>query len=282
MVALWVPWHLGYLGLPSAFAPVAWHAHELLFGYVPAIIAGFLLTAVPNWTGRLPVVRWPLAGLLPLWLIGRIAIVFSAGLPPIGVALLSAAFPVALLTVLVREIAAGEDRRNAPPVLAVAVLLLAQGLFHYEAWHDVRPIFGARLAIAATLTLIMIVGGRIVPSFTRNWLDQHNPGALATPFNRFDRFVVPIGVVALAVWAVAPALPRFAPAIAALLALAGCLHLARQLRWQPHPLAEPLVTALHLGYAFVPMGFCSRPCLSGAAPVAPPQRSMRGRSAPSA
>ncbi|MBN8910655.1 MAG: NnrS family protein, partial [Rhizobiales bacterium] len=71
MVALWVPWFLGFIEVPTAFAPIAWHAHELLFGFVPAIVAGFLLTAVPNWTGRPPVAGWPLAGLVLVWLVGR-------------------------------------------------------------------------------------------------------------------------------------------------------------------------------------------------------------------
>ena len=74
LIALWVPWYLGFIQVPSMFTPVSWHVHELLYGYVPAIIAGFLLTAVPNWTGRLPVVGWPLAGLFGLWLGGRVLV----------------------------------------------------------------------------------------------------------------------------------------------------------------------------------------------------------------
>ena len=69
-ILLWVPWFLGLIAIPSVLPPVAWHAHSLLFAYVPAVIAGFLLTAVPNWTGRLPVVGWPLGGLFLLWLAG--------------------------------------------------------------------------------------------------------------------------------------------------------------------------------------------------------------------
>ncbi|HEY7549936.1 MAG TPA: NnrS family protein, partial [Hyphomicrobiaceae bacterium] len=69
-VAIWLPMLAGSLGLPTAFAPVEWHAHELLYGYLPAIVAGFLLTAVPNWTGRLPVTGRPLLGLLLIWVAG--------------------------------------------------------------------------------------------------------------------------------------------------------------------------------------------------------------------
>lgn len=109
MLALWVPWHIGLIALPSAFPPVAWHSHELLFGYVPAIVAGFLLTAVPNWTGRLPVVGWPLAGPAALWLLGRIAVAASLGVPPVLVALLPLAFPLALGLVIGRKIVAGRN-----------------------------------------------------------------------------------------------------------------------------------------------------------------------------
>jgi uncharacterized protein involved in response to NO len=256
MVALWVPWYLGFLGLPSAFPPVVWHSHELLFGYVPAIVAGFLLTAVPNWTGRLPVVGWPLAGLFALWLLGRLAVAFSVNLSPLAVALLSLAFPAALLAVLAREIAAGKNWRNLKVVAGVAVLIVAQALFHHEVWRYGRSTYGDHLAITATLMLIMIVGGRIIPSFTINWLKQNKPGPLPTPFNRFDQIAMVTGAAALAGWVAAPSLPTLQPVLAALLALAGLLQAARQIRWRPErTLAEPLVTVLHVAYAFVPLGF---------------------------
>src|SRR6056297_1799395 len=82
-MALWVPMLTGQLSLPSAFDPVSWHAHEFLYGYLGAVVAGFLLTAVPNWTGRLPIVGWPLGALAVLWLAGRVAVAVSAGLPPL-------------------------------------------------------------------------------------------------------------------------------------------------------------------------------------------------------
>jgi uncharacterized protein involved in response to NO len=271
MVALWVPWYLGFLSIPSAFPPVVWHSHELLFGYVPAIVAGFLLTAVPNWTGRLPVVGWPLAGLFALWLLGRLSVALSLHLSPLAVALLSLAFPAALLGTLGREIVAGRNWRNLKVVAGVAVLMLAQALFHHEIWRYGRSTYGDHLAVAATLTLIMIVGGRIVPSFTINWLKQNNPGPLPTPFSRFDMITMVVGVAALAGWVAAPAVPSLNLGLASLLALAGFLQAARQWRWRPErTLAEPLVTVLHVGYAFVPVGFLLAACAlwSGTTPVA--------------
>ncbi len=106
LVGAWVPWLLGLVQVPSALPPVAWHQHELLFGFVPAVMAGFLLTAVPNWTGRLPVVGRPLIGLVALWIVGRVTLLVSLHLPAAAVALASLAFPIALVAVLAREILA--------------------------------------------------------------------------------------------------------------------------------------------------------------------------------
>jgi len=256
MVALWIPWYLGFLSLPSALPPIVWHSHELLFGYVPAIVAGFLLTAVPNWTGRLPVVGWPLIGLFALWCLGRAVVAMSVHVPVWLVAGLSLAFPAALAGVIAREVVAGKNWCNLKVLAGVTILMIAQGVFHYEVWRYGRAIFGDRLALAAALSLIMLVGGRIVPSFTTNWLKQNNPGPLPTPFNRFDQVVMIIGVGALVGFAAAPLLPAAQPLIAVVLASAGVAHLLRQLRWRPErTLAEPLLTVLHVAYAFVWLGF---------------------------
>ncbi len=94
---LWLPMLNGAVTLPIALDPVSWHAHEFLFGYLGAVVAGFLLTAVPNWTGRLPILGWPLGGLFALWLLGRLAILGSGMLSPLAVALTDLAFPVVLI-----------------------------------------------------------------------------------------------------------------------------------------------------------------------------------------
>lgn len=256
MVALWVPWYLGWITVPSAFPPVAWHTHELLFGYIPAIVAGFLLTAVPNWTGRLPVVGWPLVGLFGLWLAGRLAVAISAGLNPGLIAAVSLAFPVALAAAVAREIIAGRNWRNLKVLGVVLILGLAQALFHHEVWTHGRVTYADHLAVAATVMLILIVGGRIVPSFTTNWLKRENPGPQPIPFNRFDVISMVVASLGLLGWVGAPAIPGAAPLIGALLLGAGLLQAVRQGRWQPHRTgAEPLVGVLHLGFVFIPIGF---------------------------
>lgn len=251
---LWVPMLTGLLTLPTAFDPVSWHAHEFLFGYVSAVIAGFLLTAVPNWTGRLPIVGWPLAALFALWLVGRIAVAVSAHLPPLGVALVDLAMPLALAAVIGREIVAGKNWRNLIVLAMLGVLAIGNALFHVEAAHGdyAAQGYGLRVGLGAVIMMIAVIGGRIVPSFTRNWLVRRGPGRMPVPpMQRFDKLALVALLVALVVWV---ALPGHV-LTGALLAVAGALHVVRLGRWAGHrTLAEPLVAVLHLGYAFLPLG----------------------------
>jgi uncharacterized protein involved in response to NO len=257
VMALWVPWYLGALVLPVAFDPVTWHVHELLFGYVLAIVAGFLLTAIPNWTGRLPVVGYPLLGLTILWFIGRIAVTISAWLDPIALAVLSLAFPVTLACVIAREVIVGKNTKNLIVVIAVGVLVLAQALMQVAHANGGDTAIAGRLAIACVVLLITIVGGRITPSFTRNWLRKANPGREPAPIGWFDVAVLLVGALSLVLWILADDLPRSAgEPIGVLLLAAGTLHLIRQARWTPYRAhAEPILFILHIGYAFVPLGF---------------------------
>jgi uncharacterized protein involved in response to NO len=261
MVGLWVPWYLGMITVPSAFPPAAWHAHELLFGYVPAVIAGFLLTAVPNWTGRLPVVGRSLAGLVALWLLGRAAVALSLAMQPVLVAAATVAFPITLAVVLGREVVIGRNWRNLKVVAVVLLLASAQALFHFEVWHGGRAVYAAPLAIAVTMMLIMMIGGRIVPSFTLNWLRQNNPGRLPAPMSRCDMAAMATSGVALIGWVALPALPGQHTLVGLLLLVAGVAQGARQVRWMPHRTwREPLVAVLHAGFAFVPLGFLFAAC----------------------
>jgi uncharacterized protein involved in response to NO len=256
VLALWVPAYLGVAVTPGALPPVAWHSHELLFGYVPAIVAGFLLTAVANWTSR-PPVSGPLLGLLvALWLVGRIAVTASGLVAVPLVVLASISFPLALLVVIGREIVSARDWRNLKVLAGLGALVAAQGLFHLEVWRDGRTTYADHLAVAATVVLIITIGGRIVPAFTANWLKRNNPGPDPAPFGPMDRLSVALAVAALAAWVALPGLPGLAPAAGVLLLAAGLAGFARQARWQPQrTLAEPMVTVLHVGYGFVPFGF---------------------------
>ena len=251
---LWIAVFAGWLELPSRFDPVSWHAHALLFGYLGAIVAGFLLTAVPNWTGRLPVVGWHLAGLAALWLAGRAAVLGSAHLPAWGAAAADLAFPLVLSAVVLREIVAGRNWRNLIVLALLAVFALANLVFHIEAARGGHAAQGAgfRLGLAAALMMIAVIGGRIVPSFTRNWLVRAGRAARpAPPMQRFDKAVLLASGAGLALWVAWP----LAPVTGAALILIGALHLLRLARWQgARTGAEPLVWVLHAGYGCVPLG----------------------------
>lgn len=253
-MVLWLLMLSGHLALPTSFDPVSWHAHEFLYGYLGAVIAGFLLTAVPNWTGRLPIVGWRLAGLVTLWLAGRCAVMISAHLPSAVVAMIDLSFPVVLASAIGREIAAGRNWRNLIVLGMLIVFGVGNALFHWDAARGGYAAQGPgfRLGLGAAMMMIAVIGGRIIPSFTRNWLVRHTPGRLpAPPMQRFDKIALLALLAALAFWI---SLPEHI-ATSVTLSLAGGLHLIRLGRWAGHrTLAEPLVFVLHAGYAFLPLG----------------------------
>jgi uncharacterized protein involved in response to NO len=254
VVAIWLPFLGGSFDLPTAFSPIAWHVHELVYGYVPAVIGGFLLTAVPNWTGRLPVTGTPLLLLVMLWAAGRLAVLLSSRIGMVTAAVVDLMFLCALVVVIAREILAGSNLRNLKVLTLTGLLLAGNAIFHAEAILMRADVYGTRIGIAAAVLLITVIGGRIVPSFTRNWLarERPGPGALPAPFDRVDALAIAIGAAAIASWIGFPD----APPTAALAVAAALLHAARLGRWAGWRTAgEPLLLVLHVAYAFVPIGF---------------------------
>ena len=251
-ILLWLPVYLGLLPFSTNFSALDWHIHEMLFGYAAAAIAGFLLTAIPNWTGRLPVNGAPLAALASLWLAGRIAMLASSSLGPALTGIVDAAFLAALAFVCAREIIAGKNWRNLR-VLAVVTLLLASNVFfHVENFVSGAADYSIRLALAAVIVLIALVGGRIVPSFTNNWLSRNNPGRLPKPFSRYDAVTLACTAAALAAWVIVPA----AIVTGWAMLLVGVMQTVRLARWAgDRTTADRLVLVLHVAYAFVPLGF---------------------------
>ena len=158
----------------------------MIYGYVAAAVAGFLLTAIPNWTGRLPVNGYPLAALFALWLLGRIAIAGSAICGVLLAAVVDVSFLLIFAAVAFGEIVAGRNWRNLRVLIVLGVLIAGNIVFHAEVIRSGSADYGIRIGIGALIGLIMLVGGRIVPSFTHNWLVRNNPGRLPQPFSRFD------------------------------------------------------------------------------------------------
>jgi uncharacterized protein involved in response to NO len=251
-MAIWPAYFNGALTLPTAFSPVDWHAHEFLIGYGEAVVAGFLLTAIPNWTGRLPVVGGRLAALAGLWLAGRFAVAFSASIGRLPAGLVDCAFLFALALVAGREVIAGNNKRNLRVVGLVLTLALANVAFHVEAWRYGLAEYAQRGALATLVMLILLIGGRVTPSFTSNWLARQGAQGRPAPFGRFDAASIGVSALALAAWVGAPE----SRAVGALALTAGALDLARLARWRGLSVwREPLLLILHAGVLFAALGF---------------------------
>lgn len=251
IVPLWMVIWSGGLTLSGPFSPVDWHIHEMLFGYTSAVIAGFLFTAIPNWTGRMPTRGWPLMALTALWLAGRLAVGGAIGLGPVAVMALDCAFMAAIGTMVTTEIVAGRNWGNLRVVVPVLLYLAANLTFHIEAMTQGGADIGRRLGFAMVTLLIGLIGGRIIPSFTRNWLVKRGPGPLPAPFGRFDAASLAATLLALLIWVGWPegALPATG------LMLAAALQGARLIRWRGWRVwASPLLLMLHLAFAFIPAG----------------------------
>jgi len=238
---------------PSVFGSLLWHAHEMLFGFIVAAIAGFLLTAIPNWTGRLPVRGWSLGLLFGLWVAGRVAVAISDIIGAAPTAVVDLSFLVAFGIIVLREIAAGRNWRNLPMVGVIAVLAVSNLLVHLEFVGGVGDAnLGLRLGIGTVAFLVTLVGGRIVPSFTRNWLQKQSAPRLPAPLGWPDRIALVATAAAGLMWTAAPE-ARATGVVAVVAALALAVRLAR---WCGHlTLREPLLWILHLGYAWLVVGF---------------------------
>jgi uncharacterized protein involved in response to NO len=251
-IPLWILQFQGSVSIPTAFDPAGWHAHEMLFGFILAAISGFLLTAIPNWTGRMPLQGVPLAVLVGVWIIGRLAVGASAWIGAGIAAVLDLSFLVLLLGVVLREILAGRNWRNLPMPAVLGGLLVANALTHADAigLAATGPL-GQRLGIGIVVMLISLVGGRIIPSFTLNWLKKRGESNLPASFGALDGAALAVAATALAIWVAAP---ESSPGGAALIA-AGVASLIRLARWRGDlTLTEPLVWSLHLGFAWVGVG----------------------------
>lgn len=251
-IGLWLAMVLGFLRLPTRFDPVDWHIHEMLFGVVLAAVAGFLLTAIASWTGRRPVSGRPLALLLMLWALGRLACLVSAQLPLWFTAVADLSFPVALLAVVAREIVGGRNWRNLPIMAPIAVFITADLLMHLEVADVALPGgLGWRLGLVAALQLISVVGGRIIPSFTRNWLVERGHTRLPAPHGPVDAMAIGALHAALLLWAIVPGLR----AGGLILILAAAINVWRLSRWVGRATVnEPLLFILHVGYAWMAIG----------------------------
>jgi uncharacterized protein involved in response to NO len=252
-VPVWLAAYVHGYAPRSALPAMAWHAHEMVYGYGLAAVTGFLLTAIPNWTGRLPLRGAPLALLATLWLAGRVALLASASIGAAAAAVIDLAFLAILAPLVAREVTAAKSFHNLPVVAILVLLFVGNLLVHLHALDIAyTAALGNRIGVATLLLLIALIGGRIVPSFTRNWLAKARPaGRMPAPHSALDWIGLATAAAGLAAWAAAPD----AAATPALELAAGVALALRLARWRGlATVREPLLFVLHAGYAWLAAG----------------------------
>lgn len=240
-------WLLAYLGLlPQGPVDLLWHTHEMVFGFAVAVVAGFLLTAVQNWTGLATPHGRSLQALVVLWLAGRCA---ALGAPPLLYALVDVTFLFALAGVILRLLLRANNRRNLPICAVIALLGVCNLVFHL-ALHGVlavSPLAPVHGAILLLVLLVAVIGGRVGPMFTRNGA----PGSRARAIPRLDlACIVSIALLALCWLAAARGWAILLAGVAA-----GAFNAARLVLWDPlSTLRTPLLWSFHLSYALLVAG----------------------------
>jgi uncharacterized protein involved in response to NO len=251
-IAIWLPFFAGEVAVPTAFSPVDWHVHEMIYGYGSAVITGFLLTAIPNWTGRLPVAGGPLVLLSALWAIGRVAVFLSATAGWVTAALTDTAFLLVFAALAAREIIAGKNWRNAKVAALVLMLAAANAGFHVEAAATGTASVSARAGLAIIVFLILLIGGRVVPSFTHNWLARREVAPRPVPLGKPDGAAIVVSAAALLLWVAAPDWKL----TGMLLLAAGTANVWRLSRWRGLTArSDRLVLVLHAGFFLAALGF---------------------------
>jgi len=244
LLPLWLATLDGHLMLPLP-DPLGWHAHEMLFGFAAAILAGFLFTAVRSWTGGDTPRGRALGALVLLWLAGRLA-PFVA--PPLVAAAIDLAFLPAIAFAVAKPIAAMTpprgQRRPWLPVIVLALLSVANLLHHSGSAGLARA-----LGFGVIAMLIAVIAGRVIPSFT---MTGAKISVSAAP--RRDRVALIALGLAVALDVAAQVVPVPAMPLAAANVFAAVIHAARLQQWQSHrALHVPLLAILHIAYAWLPV-----------------------------
>ena len=259
LAALWaaaaiIIWMAAYSGTPvlgEVVDPLGWHQHEMLFGFVGAAVIGFLLTAIANWTGRPLLGGSGLAVLAVIWIAVRVCFALGIGAPWLPL-LLELALFLAVAIFAAREVVLSGNR-NLPIAIMVALMGTAAAVDLAEtggllADKDI----GLRSGIALVVALIGLIGGRIIPAFTRNWLMREGASPpMPTMPSPGDIRVLGLTAIALLGWLLWPE----SSVVGWLLLASALAHVWRVARWQGwRTFADPLVVVLHLAYLWMPVG----------------------------
>jgi len=245
-VPAWILILAGVGNVSSLYPARDWHVHEMVFGFMPAVITGFLLTAIPNWTDRPPIRGHELIGLFMLWLAGRLLIAIP-WFSPLVSALVDAGFLVAVAGLVWREIAAAESWDRAPMGVLISLYAGANILFHVRSLSGAETDRPERIAVAMVMMLLSLIGGRVTPTFTGEFLAASGRSEQPAPFSRYDGLSIALVLSAAAAWIVQPD----SMAAGWLFVAAGLANLVRLVRWYGWATwREPLVLILHVGYGW--------------------------------
>lgn len=254
VILLWMAIRLGAAPAPGALPPAWWHGHEMLFGFVAAAIAGFLLTAAPVWTGRPALAGRALVALVVLWLAGRLAFAAAGLLPPAAVGAIDVLFLPSVAFAAWRTVRGTGQLRNHGVVAIVGVLALANVAVHAAAIGAIAPHWtgrALRFGAVVVVLLVFVISGRIAPAFTRNAFVRAGRALEVRDHPRWDA----LGVGTIAALGLTELLAPRSLASGLLAALAGVAACVRMAGWRSRHVADdPLLWSLHLGAAWVGAG----------------------------
>ena len=256
-IPVWALMLTGWTDSPFRYAPRDWHVHEMLFGFLPAVITGFLLTAMPNWTDRPPLRGTPLLALVALWLAGRLTIAMPWPTPFVA-AFIDAGYLAVLAAVVWREIIAGTAWDRAPIGIVISLYAAANILFHVLTLKGSETDLPERMAVALMMLLLTLIGGRVTPGFTGDYLAERSLPDQLPSFSRYDGLTILLTVVAALSWVVQPQ----AGTTGWVFIIAGLANIVRLARWRGWlTWREPIVLILHVGYGWLA---CSLLIIGGA------------------
>ncbi|UCA11231.1 NnrS family protein [Aeromonas enteropelogenes] len=246
----WIGQLNGWLSMPGISNPVWWHAHEMLFGFGAAIVAGFLLTAVQNWTAHPGVRSWPLALVVSLWALPRLLLPWF-GEENTFLMVADLAWLPLCAWFLAKPIIIARQWRNLffVPLLLVLTLLNGTSWIWHGEWATLEHLLITTVLLFTTL--IAVMGGRVIPFFTARatGLDK------AVPLVWLERGALASLWLLLLIWLLFPNQWTASVYMMPLYIVAASLHLWRQLRWRlPTTMGHPLLWSLHLAYLFIPLG----------------------------
>lgn len=253
---VWSLWLSGMTDSPSSsVSPHLWHAHEMIFGYATAAVGGFFLTAVPNWTNTPGARQGFIALAAGLWLLGRLAVWYSAAIPPIWVAVFDMAFVPILAAKILSQLLKRPKPQNMMFLVFLVLLWVANGMVHLE-WTGVTEdtaANGLRAGLLVLCGLIAILGGRITPAFTRNAMKRAGVAESAWPrSSQVIEKATLVSALALPVLVLVPLPVQVSAAVAVVL---GVLQCARLTNWRARwCLRQPILFALHLGLGMLAVG----------------------------